>query len=221
MTPSPYSPTEDLMAALCQSSSAGCVRTMSEGFPRLRFSSSDSVKVALSADFDGVGGCARSIEPPRLGLATLEDKPGLDDAPDATELADPLRLVDVDDAPPNPEKPSVAGRDSSGNSSPVRVSFESHTFTPESGTVCSVPREVGGVGGGDGRTKGTTLVFALGGPSRRGDEGKKGFEAAYCGDSAARCVSFRQQRRRLRLSRRTRAGCRPEIGGTLRPGPQT
>lgn len=45
---------------------------------------------------------------------------------DATELADPRRLVEADDAPPNPEKPSLAARDSSGNRYPVLVIFDSH-----------------------------------------------------------------------------------------------
>ena len=41
--------------------------------------------------------------------------------------ADPLRLVDVeDDPPPKPEKPSFAGLDSSGKSSPVRVILLNH-----------------------------------------------------------------------------------------------
>ena len=43
-----------------------------------------------------------------------------------TELMDPRRLVDVDDGPPNPEKPSFAGRDSSGNRSPVLVTLDNH-----------------------------------------------------------------------------------------------
>jgi hypothetical protein len=61
---------------------------------------------------------------PRL-LASLDGGLGFEDT-EATELADPRRLVEVDDVPPKPEKPSVAGLDSSGNRSPVRVSFESH-----------------------------------------------------------------------------------------------
>jgi hypothetical protein len=41
--------------------------------------------------------------------------------------ADPLRLVDVeDDPPPKPEKPSLAGLDSSGKSRPVRVILLNH-----------------------------------------------------------------------------------------------
>jgi hypothetical protein len=62
-------------------------------------------------------------------LATLEPdvEIAVSDADDAIELAEPRRLVDVDD-PPNPEKPSfeTAGRDSSGNKYPVLVIFESH-----------------------------------------------------------------------------------------------
>ena len=61
----------------------------------------------------------------RPPLETLDDGPGLDDS-DVTELADPLRLVEVDNLPPKPENPWVAGLDSSGNRSPVRVNFESH-----------------------------------------------------------------------------------------------
>lgn len=38
-----------------------------------------------------------------------------DDDADATELLEPRRLVEVDDAPPKPEKSSLAGRDPSGN----------------------------------------------------------------------------------------------------------
>jgi len=37
-----------------------------------------------------------------------------DEATDATELADPRRLVDEDYAPPKPAKALLAGRDSSG-----------------------------------------------------------------------------------------------------------
>ena len=58
-------------------------------------------------------------------LTTLEGGPRFEDI-EATELADPLRLVEVEEVPPKPEKPSVAGLDSSGNRSPVRVNFESH-----------------------------------------------------------------------------------------------
>lgn len=60
-----------------------------------------------------------------LLLATLAEAPKFEDA-EATELVDPLRLGEVDDGPPKPEKPMVAGLDSSGKRSPVRVSFESH-----------------------------------------------------------------------------------------------
>lgn len=53
----------------------------------------------------------------------------LDDA-DATELPDPLRLLEVEDVPLPPSRPeeipSFAGLDSSGNRSPVLVIFESH-----------------------------------------------------------------------------------------------
>lgn len=43
-----------------------------------------------------------------------------------TDDVDPLRLVDVDDEPPKPENPSVAGLDSSGKSNPVRVILLNH-----------------------------------------------------------------------------------------------
>ena len=62
---------------------------------------------------------------------------------DATELLEPRRLVEVDDDPPNPEKPPLAGRDSSGNRRPVLVIFESHmrwyraSFTPDIGARSS------------------------------------------------------------------------------------
>ena len=49
----------------------------------------------------------------------------VEDMAEATELAEPRRLVEVD-APPKPENPWFAGRDSSGNRRPVRVILESH-----------------------------------------------------------------------------------------------
>jgi hypothetical protein len=69
-------------------------------------------------------GPEREGEPPLL-LAILEPGAAADDS-DATELAEPLRLVDVEEVPPKPENPSVAGLDSSGKRRPVRVSFDSH-----------------------------------------------------------------------------------------------
>ena len=67
-----------------------------------------------------------------------------DDDAEAIELLEPRRLVEVDDAPPKPEKSSVAGRDSSGNRWPVLVIFESHmrwyraSFAPDA-AACSSP----------------------------------------------------------------------------------
>jgi hypothetical protein len=62
-----------------------------------------------------------------LAILETDVEIAVSDADDAIELAEPRRLVDVDD-PPNPEKPSfeTAGRDSSGNKYPVLVIFESH-----------------------------------------------------------------------------------------------
>jgi len=120
------------MANLCHESSPGCVSTINAGLARRSFSSLDSVNIALMPEADATGGkvlvtgsagCEELMDSPRLP-ATLDNDPGVEDI-DATELADPLRLVEVDDVPPKPEKPSVAGLDSSGNKSPVRVSFES------------------------------------------------------------------------------------------------
>lgn len=46
---------------------------------------------------------------------------------DVMELTEPRRLVHVDEkVPPKPVKPWVAGRDSWGKRSPVRVILESH-----------------------------------------------------------------------------------------------
>ena len=58
----------------------------------------------------------------------------LEDAVDAAaevvleiDESEPLRLVDADDEPPpKPEKPSVAGLDSSGKSRPVLVILLNH-----------------------------------------------------------------------------------------------
>ncbi len=72
----------------------------------------------------GSGEYAVLADSPLL-LETLDDGPKLEDS-DATELADPLRLVEVDNLPPKPENPWVAGLDSSGNRSPVRINFDSH-----------------------------------------------------------------------------------------------
>jgi hypothetical protein len=50
-----------------------------------------------------------------LAILDVETAASEDDDADATELLEPRRLVEVDDAPPKPEKPSLAGRDCSGN----------------------------------------------------------------------------------------------------------
>lgn len=113
------------MASLCHRPSSGCVSTINAGFARRSRSSSDSVKTAFRAEEDASGG-ELIMDSGRL-LATLDKDPGFEDT-EATELTDALPLVEVDDddVPPKPKKPSVAGLDSSGNRSPVRVSFESH-----------------------------------------------------------------------------------------------
>lgn len=67
--------------------------------------------------------------PEDIGLLAMLDAeiPASDNEDtEATELLEPRRLVEVEDAPPKPEKPSLAGRDSSGNRRPVLVIFESH-----------------------------------------------------------------------------------------------
>jgi hypothetical protein len=77
-------------------------------------------------------------------LAMLDVEPAASDDADATELPEPRRLVEVDDAPPKPENPSIADRDSSGNRRPVLVIFESHmrwyraSFAPDA-AACSSP----------------------------------------------------------------------------------
>jgi hypothetical protein len=79
-----------------------------------------------------------------LAMLDVEATASNDDVADATELLEPRRLVEVDDAPPKPEKPSFAGRDSSGNRWPVLVIFESHmrsyraSFAPDA-TAWSSP----------------------------------------------------------------------------------
>jgi hypothetical protein len=59
-------------------------------------------------------------------LAMLDTEAPASEDDDATELAEPRRLVEVDDAPPKPENPSLAALDSSGNKYPVLVIFDSH-----------------------------------------------------------------------------------------------
>jgi hypothetical protein len=77
-------------------------------------------------------------------LAILEVETETSDEDDAIELLEPRRLVEVEDPPPNPENPSLAGRDSSGNKRPVLVIFDSHirwylaSFAPEAG-LCPSP----------------------------------------------------------------------------------
>ena len=123
------------MASLFHRSSSGCVSTINAGFARRSRSSSDNVKTALRPE-DASGGKVLGTGSAGYGevimdsarlLAELDKGPGFEDT-ETTELTDALPLVEVDDddMPPNPEKPSVAGLDSSGNRSPVRVSFESH-----------------------------------------------------------------------------------------------
>jgi hypothetical protein len=66
-----------------------------------------------------------ATDSPRL-LELLDDSTAFE-AIEETELSEPLRLVAVDEVPPpNPEKPSVAGFDSSGKRRPVLVIFLSH-----------------------------------------------------------------------------------------------
>lgn len=85
-------------------------------------------------------------------MLDVEPAASIDDTSDATELAEPRRLVDVEDAPPKPENSLLAGRDSSGNSRPVLVIFESHirwyrvSFAPDAGACSwlSAPKEVFG-----------------------------------------------------------------------------
>jgi len=78
----------------------------------------------------GGAGCGEFSDSRRL-LTRLDEAAALDGVPasddtEATELMEPLRLLGADDVPPKPLNPSVAGRDSSGNNSPVLVIFESH-----------------------------------------------------------------------------------------------
>lgn len=62
----------------------------------------------------------------RLLVSPDDEAPPLENS-EAIELSEPRRLVEVtENVPPNPEKPSVAGLDSSGNRRPVRVILESH-----------------------------------------------------------------------------------------------
>jgi hypothetical protein len=59
-------------------------------------------------------------------LVTLDVEATESDDDDAIELPEPRRLIEVVDVLSKPEKPSVAGRDSSGNKRPVLIIFESH-----------------------------------------------------------------------------------------------
>lgn len=130
------------MAILCHRSSSGCDSTIKAGFARLVLSSGEKVKTALRPEVAALVGkvlvtgsttfCGQLVLinadwSGLLLLAMLGDVSKFEDT-EATELVDPLRLVEVEvgDKPPKPEKPEVAGFDSSGNRRPVRVSFDSH-----------------------------------------------------------------------------------------------
>ena len=96
-----------------------------------------------------------------LAMLDVETTASNDDDTDATELLEPRRLVEVDQAPLKPEKPSLAGRDSSGNKRPVLVIFESHmrwyraSFAPDAAAGSSPSASV--------RRLGAPTLAALGG----------------------------------------------------------
>ena len=80
------------------------MRTINTGFELRSGSDSGVAKTALTPEVDALGG------------GSCEGGHGFE----------AVRLVEVDDVPPKPEKASLAGLDSSGNRSPVRVIFERH-----------------------------------------------------------------------------------------------
>ncbi len=99
----PCSPTASRIASLCHFSSSGWVSTIKAGLVRRRRSSSDNVNEVFWAEVLK-GKVLVTIGPERrvsrLCYSRYLSLVPRQMTPDATELAEPLRLVDVEEVPP-------------------------------------------------------------------------------------------------------------------------